>query len=194
MTWAWAACALASVAESFRAVSEQRTRNKSAEFRWWGPERVLESVHGENEGSSSLFLFFPVHFSPDLLGSWLCIILDPTAASSKKSTDRKLRCFLLLIFFVFIFCFVSFRFFFSTCYCHFFAFCCIFFPYRYQIRLKSNKLFHSPPFTTFGIFTLHIIWRRLTNEIIPSCFLRSRGSAAKDPEKICPSREEFSNL
>ena len=78
----------------------------------WGPERVLESVHGENEGSSSLFLFFPVHFSPDLLGSWLCIILDPTAASSKKSTDRKLRCFLLFIFFVFIFCFVSFSFFF----------------------------------------------------------------------------------
>ena len=84
-------------------------------------------------------MFFPVHFSPDLLGSWLCIILDPTGASSKKSTDRKLRCFLLFILFVFIFCFVSFRFFFSTCYCHFFAFCCIFFPYTYQIRSKSNK-------------------------------------------------------
>ena len=75
---------LASVAERFRAVSEQRTRNKSAEFRLWEPERVLESVHRENEGRSSLLLFFLVDFSPDLLGSWLCIILDPTAAPSEK--------------------------------------------------------------------------------------------------------------
>ena len=75
---------LSQCSKRFRAVSEQRTRNKNAEFRLWRPERVLESVHREKEGRSSFFLFFLVDFSPDLLGSWLCIILDPTAAPSEK--------------------------------------------------------------------------------------------------------------
>ena len=35
----------------FCAVSEQRTRDESAEFRWWGLERV-RFLHGEKEGGS----------------------------------------------------------------------------------------------------------------------------------------------
>ena len=47
------------LSKRFRAVSEQTERGtRVPEFRLWGPERVLESVHGENEGRSPPVLYF----------------------------------------------------------------------------------------------------------------------------------------
>ena len=101
-------------------VSEQRTRNESAEFRRWGPERV-RFLHGENEE-----------------GGWGGGGWPPATSRLTSGADVKLCCFLL---FVFLFRFLFFSF--AACYCHFLSFVLSSSPVGITIECKQIVPFSS---------------------------------------------------